>query len=693
MLSGKLRSATGGGAVGEAWTYVEDLSKNQTVYGNGLWPYVPWQGAWNGTEFWILNRQGGFATSYDGLTWELWPNAPVGSNYKSVAYSGTQYIMGTFNSVDLLYTTTDKITWTAIGTPLSNAFVAAGWTYNTGSGVQAVLWNGTQWVAMNSQGYVAKSTDLVTWTASNSLVIALSTQTTDPVTVLAYSGTVYVACVADGGTTAMYSSPDAVTWTSRVLVNGAYGISSIVWTGTKFVGVTYQGIIWISVDGITWTSNTNARTATGYVDGTPYYYIVWDGTKLVVMRQSNYGNFSSTDLAANNAWAATSTDGVTWTSNTTLKNNATWNQRKPGVLMYGASRYVTVGANAYTTLPMLEATSTDLNTWTFPTNLTQFDTTFSTNLISKMLWTGSQYIAVGVYNCSFATSPNGYNSWTNNVSLFYDTNFNIGLSRIDVSAYGLGKFIAMRAQNSGTSSGSSAVAYYTTDFINFTAIPSFATAWGLSTGAMSGAWFAGSYFYVAGVVSPTYKFVYSPDGINWVVSTTGPSSLWGSASVMHIVWNGSTYLAWSSLYQGNKSATSTDGLTWTNRTGSTSLPLSVQYLIWAGNQFVGMDQNGKLATSPDGITWTYNASLYNILLVTSRSVYNITWCDSFCIVMGDYGYAYKTYDFINWTQNNSLISTTWGTYKASYNGGAAFSSNWNGYQLILGGFDGRVAIS
>lgn len=688
MLSGKLRSSTGGGAIGESWTYVEDLSKNQTVYGNGIWPYVPWQGAWNGTEFWILSRQGGFATSTDGLTWSYWVNAPVQSNYRSVAFNGTQYIMGTFNPVDLLYTTTDKITWTACGTPLSDAFVAAGWTYNTGGGVPAVLWNGTQWVAMNSQGYVAKSTDLVTWTASNSLVTALSTQTTDPTTILAYSGTVYVACVADNGTTAMYSSPDAVTWTARVLVNGAYGISSIVWTGTKFVGVTYQGIIWISIDGITWTSNTNARTATGYVDSTPYYYIVWDGTKLVVMRQSAYGNYSSTDLDANNAWAATSTDGVTWTSNTTLKNNATWNQRKPGVLMYGASRYVTMGTNPYTVLPLLEATSTDFNTWTFPTNLTQFDTTFSTNAIYKMYWTGSQYIAVGTYNCSFATSPNGYNSWTNNVSLFYNTGFNIGEARIEQSAYGLGKYIVCRRQGQGTS----AVAYYTTDFINFIAIPSFATAFGTSSGSIVGMWFAGSYFYAAGGVSP-YKFVYSPDGINWVASTTGPSSVWSGSgsSVLHIVWNGSIYLAWGS--SSNWSATSTDGLTWTNQPSSLSLGVAVGYLTWAGNQFVALDTNGRIGTSPDGVTWTYNASLYNILLGTSRRVYNITWCDSFCIVMGDYGWSYKTYDFVNWTQNNSLMSTTWGTYRASYNGGAPFSSNWNGYQLILGGFDGRVAIS
>jgi hypothetical protein len=691
MLSGKLRSATGGGAVGEAWTYVEDLSKNQTVYGNGLWPYVPWQGAWNGTEFWILSRQGGFATSYDGLTWELWPNAPVINNMRSVAFNGTQYLLGTFNSLDLfLFTTTDKITWTSCTTPLYNAFVSVGWTPNTGSGIQAVLWDGTQWVAMNSQGYVGKSTDLVTWTASNSLVTAKSTTTTDAVTILAYSGSVYVACVADAGTTAMYSSPDAVTWTNRVIIYQQYGISSIVWTGTKFVGVTYKGIIWISVDGITWTSNTNAQTATGYVDSTPAYYIVWDGTKLVVMRQSAYGNYQSTDLAANNAWAATSTDGVTWTSNTTLKNNATWQQRKPGVLMYGASRYVSMGDSSYTgaIYPMLEATSTDFNTWTFPTNLTQFDTTFSTNGIYKIYWTGSKYIAVGIYNCSFATSPNGYNSWTNNVSLFYNTSFNIGEARIEQSAYGLGKYIVCRRQGQGTS----AVAYYTTDFINFTAIPSFATAFGTSSGSILGMWFAGSYFYASGGTSP-YKFVYSPDGINWVASATGPSSVWGfgSAPILTIVWSGSRYLAWGN--SNNFAATSTDGLTWTNSPSSTSLGVAVGYVTWAGNQFVVLDQNGRIGTSPDGVTWTYNPSLYNILLGTSRRVYNITWCDSFCIVQGDDGYVYKTYDFVNWTQNNSLMSTTWGTYKASYNGGGAFSSNWNGYQLILGGFDGRVAIS
>jgi hypothetical protein len=59
--------------------------------------------------------------------------------------------------------------------------------------------------------------------------------------------------VAVGANGTILTSPDTVTWTSRVsgTINLLYGVA---WSGAEFVAVGFYGTILTSPDGITWTS-------------------------------------------------------------------------------------------------------------------------------------------------------------------------------------------------------------------------------------------------------------------------------------------------------------------------------------------------------------------------------------------------------------------------------------------------------
>src|SRR5690606_14921584 len=69
--------------------------------------------------------------------------------------------------------------------------------------------------------------------------------------------------VAVGNSGAVYTSPDGVTWTSRVsgVNTPLYGVA---WTGSMFVAVTTQGKVITSSDGIEWSARTTASGATLY---------------------------------------------------------------------------------------------------------------------------------------------------------------------------------------------------------------------------------------------------------------------------------------------------------------------------------------------------------------------------------------------------------------------------------------------
>ena len=244
----------------------------------------------------------------------------------------------------------------------------------TGSGLIDGLYNGsTLYVAVGESGSVVTSADLTTWTERNGgnqtyrLVSVANNSTTDYVAVgtsgtivesadattwngavsgvttdlnaVCYGNSLFVA-VGDAGV--ILTSPDRTSWTSRTSTTSA-NLSSVLWDGTTFVASSDNtSIVLLSADGVTWadTSSKSPGPVTSVVQGSvsgsidciastrdgggtayPNGVHTWSASAWPSIATQDDCN----DIAyANSLYVAvgdagkiaTSTDGVTWTRQT-----------------------------------------------------------------------------------------------------------------------------------------------------------------------------------------------------------------------------------------------------------------------------------------------------------------------------------------------------------------------------------------
>jgi len=140
---------------------------------------------------------------------------------------------------------------------------------------------------------------------------------------IAYNGSnLYVAV---GGSGRLYSSPDAITWTSRTSQFSTSTIYSVAYGNGTWVAVGQSGLISSSTDGITWT----ARTAN-----------VSTNTLLAVIYANSL--FVAVGAGANGGTGGitTSTDGITWTQRSTPTTSVSTLRD----VAYGGGYYVAVGS-------------------------------------------------------------------------------------------------------------------------------------------------------------------------------------------------------------------------------------------------------------------------------------------------------------------------------------------------------------
>ncbi|MDP2645520.1 MAG: Ig-like domain-containing protein, partial [Desulfobacterales bacterium] len=205
---------------------------------------------WSGTQFVAV---GGMAvsTSPDGLVWTSKDVSPT--SLAAIAWSGAQFVA--VGSGGGIVTSPDGVTWTS---RISGA---------SGQWLSDVVWTGTQFLVVGD-AEVLTSSDGAAWTVvattgyPGSLYSAPS---------IAYSGTQFVLVNLDGVIT---TSPDGVTWTSRIL--GVPWLRDIVWSGTQFVAVGGGGVIFTSPDGITWSSQTPVATSN-------LGKVIWTGTQFLAV--------------------------------------------------------------------------------------------------------------------------------------------------------------------------------------------------------------------------------------------------------------------------------------------------------------------------------------------------------------------------------------------------------------------------
>jgi hypothetical protein len=253
--------------------------------------------------------------------------------------------------------------------------------------LNAVVWSGSQFVAVGDKGTILTSPNGHTWISQPSGIL-------DHLYAVAWSGFLFVA-VGNKGT--ILTSPDGHAWSAWFYDPSAtfYGVA---WSGSLFVAVgnifsgntEKDGIILTSSNGHAWAARTFlSALMPGPNIGVAFVDVAWLDSQFVVV------GFPNAIL--------TSLDGHTWTDETDglppgfihgCNTNTAWTEYDIfQSVAWSGSRFVIVDDGCLLTSP-------DGRTWT-----AQFD---RTKILNVVVWSGSQFVAVGD---NIFTSSDGY-TWT-----------------------------------------------------------------------------------------------------------------------------------------------------------------------------------------------------------------------------------------------------------------------------------------
>jgi hypothetical protein len=136
--------------------------------------------------------------------------------------------------------------------------------------------------------YVATSTDAITWTQRTAAAPFFS-----QLNLLSCNGSIWVATDNNNSQgTVIYSSDNGVTWALATFVGAARNVVSLINNGSTFLLSDNNGRIYSSTNGSTWTENTSFNTAS--LNAGQVYNLGWTGTDWVVGCQ--YGALTSSNL-------------------------------------------------------------------------------------------------------------------------------------------------------------------------------------------------------------------------------------------------------------------------------------------------------------------------------------------------------------------------------------------------------------
>jgi hypothetical protein len=198
------------------------------------------------------------------------------------------------------------------------------------------------------------------------------------------------------------------------------------------------------------------------------------------------------------------------------------------------------------------------------------------------------------------------------------------------------------------------------------------------TGVLYGVGWNGSRFVAAGE-----RLLTSTDGSNWMVAGTLPT-----CAFTRVAANGSMFVAVGGYYGRGCIATSTDGLTWSDRTDAIESNNAVlSGVIWTGSSFVALGTTGLgrfgvvsvFLTSRDGVSWSRQ-------LATNTAFVDVAWNGTLFVAVGGIpnqqsGAIYTSPDGKTWTQSK---------HKVSY---PFRSALWSGTQFVVTGLEGTIFTS
>lgn len=237
-----------------------------------------------------------------------------------------------------------------------------------------VEYNGSNlYVAVGNGGLLYSSPDAITWTSRTSGFGANNIQD------VFYGNGLWVA-VGDNGT--LTTSTDGTTWTARTSNMGTNRIKSVIYANSLWVavgeggGTTNTGGIIYSTDGTTWTRKSQSLTV-----GSTYETVIWNGTNWVVGSDNNTNNH----LYA-------STPSGTWTAGQTGSSTDVYK------ILWDGTRHITYeGA----TMSARYSTSTTLGTTTAINNA---HSPVQGNAGSTYYYNNAVYLTNGYYWATMTTA-------------------------------------------------------------------------------------------------------------------------------------------------------------------------------------------------------------------------------------------------------------------------------------------------
>lgn len=276
--------------------------------------------------------------------------------------------------------------------------------------LRAVIWTGSQFVAVGDAGVILTSPDGILWERRTS-------GTTERLESVAGNGSMVVA-VGSGG--AILSSPDGVAWTQRPSGFTAF-LRHVTWNGSAFLAVA-DGALRSSADGVTWQSYSNnagglltIRWLEGTLCGTGDINLSTSVDAVTWTPRLTLVGSRFTDVASNGSqWVVTSSDGkVRRSSNRGLDWSApqTVTASALHAVVSDGSGYVVAGAGG--TL----LTSPDGTAWTARAPGTA-------EALNALAWNGRMLIAVGDAGAMIRSSgarpgasAMGYYAWATSFGL------------------------------------------------------------------------------------------------------------------------------------------------------------------------------------------------------------------------------------------------------------------------------------
>lgn len=307
---------------------------------------------WNGTHFIATGswNNGTILYSRDGQNWESAVNPPDASTNQTNAvavaslFNGTTWVAAGNWQTSTLGANIALFTYgIAFGEPVNpseatvieNTPSSVIWNPNENEWIAAGKWtDGTQF----NMGYITRSPDGITW-STPSTTSGISDQIVNQIYV-APNKNIYMVGTLTNIPYSLIASPDGLSWTPRQFLNNMAGeISSIVWSGTMWVAVSYNGFsiaawgqnksgpIITSTDGINWSDpilppmpntpsiqayiTTPDVVASGYTYSVKLNSVAWSGTLWVAVGQALIT--TEKDGARTIAYIVTSPNAVTWT--------------------------------------------------------------------------------------------------------------------------------------------------------------------------------------------------------------------------------------------------------------------------------------------------------------------------------------------------------------------------------------------